>query len=134
MSKNLDPVNCEPEEIAKYLQFLYESGSKYSTINLVRSAISKFHKGYNGVPAGQHQIVRNAVRAVFRLRPPLPKYNVTFDVTIVLDYLKSLPENPQLPLKLLTYKAVFLLIVSSISRVNSVSKLGPTLSVFKVNF
>ena len=133
LSKEIDPTNCQPEDIAKYLQFLYESGASYSTINLARSSISKFHVGFNGTPAGQHQIVCNAVKAVFRLRPPLPKYNVTYDVTIVLDYLKSLPPNPQLPLKLLTYKALFLLIVSSISRVNSVSKLGPTLSVFKVN-
>ena len=65
--------------------------------------------------SGQNKIVCNAVKAVFRLIPPLPRYVATFDVTLVLDYLKSLPANPQLSLKLLTYKTLFLLTVASIS-------------------
>ena len=113
--------------------FLYENGSSYSSINLARNAISKFHVGFDGIPAGQNQIVCNAVRAVFKMKPPLPEYLATFDVTIVLNYLKSLPANPQLSLKLLTYKSLFLLTVASISRVSSMAKLGPDISVFKVN-
>ena len=132
-SKNLDPTSCKPDNIARYLMSLYENGSSYSSINLARSAISKFHVGFDGIPAGQNLIVCNAVKAVFKLKPPLPKYLATFDVTIVLDYLKSLPANPQLSLKLLTYKALFLLTVASISRVSSIAKLGPDISVFKVN-
>ena len=42
-------------------------------------------------------------KATFKLRPALPKYTVTFGVTIVLDYLKMLLANPQLSLKMLTY-------------------------------
>ena len=128
---NLDPTRCTPEDIARYLMFLYENGAKYSSVNLARSAISKFHKGFDGVPAGQNKIVCNAVKAVFRLIPPLPKYVATFDVALVLDYLKSLPANPQLSLKLLTYKTLFLLTVASISRVSSMAKLGPNLSIFR---
>ena len=131
-SRNLNPTNCNPQDIARYLMFLYESGSSYSSVNLARSAISKFHVGFNGIPAGQNQIVCNAVKATFKLRPPLPKYTVTFDVSVVLDYIKKLPTNPQLSLKMLTYKTLFLLTVASISRVSSIAKLGPNLSVFKV--
>ena len=130
--RNLNPTSCNPEDIARYLMFLYENGAKYSSVNLARSAISKFHIGFDGVPAGQNKIVCNAVKAVFRLIPPLPRYVATFDVTLVLDYLKSLPANPQLSLKLLTYKTLFLLTVASISRVSSMAKLGPNLSIFKV--
>ena len=132
-SKNMQPESCSPEDIAKYLHFLFQSGSRYSSINLARSAISKFHVGFNGTPAGQHKIVCNAVKAVFRLRPPLPKYKETYDVTIVLDYLKSLPPNSQLSLKQLSYKTLFLLTVATISRVSSVAQLGPDLSINKVN-
>ena len=130
--RSLNPTSCNPEDIARYLMFLYENGAKYSSVNLARSAISKFHIGFDGVPAGQNKIVCNAVKAVFRLIPPLPRYVATFDVTLVLDYLKSLPANPQLSLKLLTYKTLFLLTVASISRVSSMAKLGPNLSIFKV--
>ena len=132
-SKNIDPESCNPEAIAKYIQYLFESGSSYSSVNMARSAISKFHLGYNGSPAGQHKIVCNAVKAVFRLRPPLPKYKETYDVTIVLNYLKNLAPNPQLPLKLLSYKSLFLLTVSTISRVSSVAQLGPDISIHKVS-
>ena len=133
LSKNLSPTSCNPEEIAKYIQFLYTSGSKYSTVNLARSAISKYHDGFNGTPAGQHKMVCNAVKAVFRLRPPLPKYKTTYDVSIVLDYIKSLPTNSELSLKMLSYKALFLITIATISRVSSIAKLGPTLSVLKVS-
>ena len=133
LAKNLNPTNCNPEDIARYIQHLFVSGSSYSSVNLARSAISKYHIGFNGTPAGQHKIVCNAVKAVFRLRPPLPKYKSTYDVSIVLEYLKSLPANPQLSMKMLTYKTLFLLTVATISRVSSISKLGPTLSVHQVS-
>ena len=133
LAKNLNPTNCNPEDIARYIQHLFVSGSSYSSVNLARSAISKYHIGFNGTPAGQHKVVCNAVKAVFRLRPPLPKYKSTYDVSIVLEYLKSLPANPQLSMKMLTYKTLFLLTVATISRVSSISKLGPTLSVHQVS-
>ena len=133
LSKNLSPTSCNPEEIAKYIQFLYTSGSKYSTVNLARSAISKYHDGFNGTPAGQHKMVCNAVKAVFRLRPPLPKYKTTYDVSIVLDYIKSLPPNSELSLKMLSYKALFLITIATISRVSSVRSFGSSLQYFQVS-
>ena len=52
---------------------------------------------------------------------------------MVFDYIKSLKPNPLLSLKLLTYKTLFLLTSSSISRVSSVSVLGPDILVYKVS-
>ena len=130
-SHGADPNS--PEVIASFVQHLYETGASYSTVNSARSAISKYHHGFNGVPAGQHSLVCQSVRAVFRLRPPIPKYLETFDIVQVFDYLKSLPPNPELSLKALSYKALFLLIASSLSRVSSVAQLGPHLLVYKVS-
>ena len=132
-SHGADPTSCSPEVIARFVQHLYETGASYSTVNSARSAISKYHHGFNGVPAGQHSLVCQSVRAVFRLRPPIPKYLETFDIVQVFDYLKSLPPNPELSLKALSYKALFLLIASSLSRVSSVAQLGPHLLVYKVS-
>ena len=132
-SLGADPTSCPPEVIAAFVQHLFDSGASYSSVNSARSAISKYHIGINGVPAGQHSLVCQAVRAVFRLRPPIPKYIHTFDVVQVFDYVKKLPQNSDLSLKLLTYKALFLLIVSSLSRVSSVAQLGPHLIVYKVS-
>ena len=126
------PKSCGPEVIAQYLKHLFDGGSSYSSVNLARSAISKYHDGYHGNTAGTHKLVTTAVKAVFRLRPPLPKYKNTYDITLVLDYLKSLPDNDQLTLKQLSMKTLFLLIMSSLSRVSSCARLGPDLLVYKV--
>ena len=61
---------------------------------------------------------------MFRLKPPLPKYQTCFDVTQVLEYIIHLPDNAQLNLKQLSYKALFLTCFSSLSRVSSVSRLA----------
>ena len=82
--------------------------------------------------AGTHPLVSQALKAVFRLRPPLPKYVNTFDISLVFTYILSLPPNDQLSLKLLSYKTVFLLTSSTISRLSSLARLGPQLQVFEV--
>ena len=120
---NVDPITCAPAYIVKFLRVKYEKGATYGTINLLRSAISKYHGGYNGNSAGEHPLVCQAVRAVFRLRPPLPRYKATFDIGPVLSYVASLEPLKDLDLKLLTLKAFFLVTTCSISRVSSVSRL-----------
>ena len=95
-------------------------------MNFHRSSISKFHVGFHGVPLGEHPLVCQAVKAVFRLRPPLPQYKSAFDIVPVMAYIKSLP-TASISLQLLSFKALFLAIYSSISRVSSMSRLAPSL-------
>ena len=87
-----------------------------------------FHVGTHSVPIGEHPLVCQAVKAVFRLRPPLPHYKSTFDIVPVLAYIRSLP-TATISLQLLSFKALFLTIYSSISRVSSMARLAPTLQV-----
>merc|ERR1711867_396644 len=96
-----DPLTCTSAVVVKYVRYLYEGGAKYSTVNGHRSAISKFHKRVHGIPMGEHPLVSQAVKAVFRLRPPLPQYRATFDIVPVLAYVRSLP-TASIPLKLLS--------------------------------
>lgn len=53
------------------------------------------------------------MRGVFVLRPALPRYNVTWDVNIVLKYLKSLSPLSSLSLLQLSHKLVVLLALLS---------------------
>ena len=121
-----DPLTYSPTVVVKYLRHMSESGAEYSTVNYHRSGISKFHTGVSGTPIGEHPLVSQAVKAVFRLRPPLPKYKSTFDIVPVLQYVRTL-QTDQLSLQQVTYKAFFLAIYTSISRVSSIVRLGPTL-------
>ena len=129
----VEPWTCKPEIIVQFLHSLFQAGASHSAVNSARSAISKHHQGYDDKPAGMHKLICQAVRAVFRLNPPLPRYVNTYDVTIVFDYLKSLHPNSELDLKLLSLKALYLLICSSLSRMSSVALLGPHLLVYKVS-
>merc|ERR1712082_203340 len=116
-----DPLTCTPAIVVKYVRHLHEEGAEWSTVNGHRSAISKFHVGVQGIPMGEHPLVSQAVKAVFRLRPPLPQYKSTFDIVPVLAYIRSLP-TASISLQLISYKALFLAIYSSISRVSSMSR------------
>ena len=77
-------------------------------------------------------MVSQAVKAVFRLRPPLPRYVATFDISQVFSFLKTWPTNTDLSLKQLSLKTLFLLTAASISRMSSVGRLGPDLQVYEV--
>ena len=125
---------CPPSTIVKYIHHCFKRGAKYRTLNDVRSSISKFHIGYSGTPAGQHPLVVQAIRAVFRLRPPLPKYKDTFDIKPVLVMTKQIyGDNDLLNLKLLSYKCLFLTAFASLSRVSTLRSLGAAIE-FRENF
>ena len=124
------PLTCSPAVIVKYIRRLAMSGAQYSTVNYHRSAISKFHTGVAGVPIGEHPLVCQAVKAVFRLRPPLPKYKSTFDIVPVLVHFLNQPTD-NLTLKQLTFKTLFLTVYSSLSRVSSIARLGPSFTVHR---
>ena len=101
-TKRHSAYSCSPEVILRFLKSLHDKGSSFSLINAARSAISKYHIGFKGTLAGQHILVYQAVKAVFRLNPPLPKYQSTYDIQWVFTHIKSL--QPPLTLKELTYK------------------------------
>ena len=72
---NVQPITCSVAVIVKYIRHRFEEGASYSTMNVAKSAISKFHCFLPGnVPVGSDQLVKKAMKSFFKLRPPLPKY------------------------------------------------------------
>ena len=125
---SVDPFTCSPAVIVKYLRAMFEKGSQYRTINFIRSSISKLHQGFGLLPAGEHPLIKQACKAAFRLRPPLPKYKTTFKMKSVLEYVATiLGNNDLLTLKWLTMKTIFLIAFSSLSRVSTISRLGSSI-------
>ena len=82
------------------------------------SAISKYHiiDASTGLSIGKHPLVTTAKKAFWQLRPPIPRYRGTYDVTIVLRYIESLGQNADLTLKQLSEKAAFLVAFATLSR------------------
>lgn len=64
------------------------------------------------------------MKGFFNKRPPLPRYNFTWPVTKVLDYLKTLFPLCNLSLKMLTFKLVALLALSTASRAQTLVSLN----------
>lgn len=68
--------------------------------------------------------VQRLLKGVFRLRPPLPKYNLTWDTTCVLDQLSQWYPNEELTLTQLTKKTITLLALTTAHRVQTLSKIN----------
>ena len=81
------------------------------------------HEKVEGVVLGQHPIITRLLKGIYNVRPPLPRYNGTWNVQTALNYLESLGETKNLTLKLLTMKTVFLLAITSPSRSADLSQL-----------
>ena len=45
---------------------------------------------YNGTEFGKHPIIARMLKGIFRNRPALPRYMVTYDPDLVLNFLNSL--------------------------------------------
>ncbi len=71
---------------------LFDSGLGYSALSTARSAVSSItvRQDSHSGSIGEHHLVKRFMRAVFQLRPALPRYNVTWDSNVVLRYLSKL--------------------------------------------
>jgi site-specific recombinase XerD len=111
------------EFVANFLSSLFQRGYEYRTINNYRSAISAFHSGVAGQKMGQQTLIKQVMKGVFNSRPPLPRYNETWDVDKVLKHLENMGGNQNLSLKELTFKTLALMALTSASRVSELQKL-----------
>ena len=74
------------------------------------------HKEVDGTRVGQHPLVSRFLKGVFNSRPPAPKYSVTWDVDVVLSYLKLLPKNQELSFQTLSHKLAMLMALANADR------------------
>lgn len=102
-----------------FLNKLYEDGLGYSAINCAKSALSTTLGNFNGKKLGENELVQRFMKGVFKLRPALPRYSSTWDVSHVLNLFNSWPENENLSLQQLTYKTIGLLALTTAQRVQS---------------
>jgi site-specific recombinase XerD len=63
------------------------------------------------------------MRGILREKPPMPRYRILWDVDQVLSYLKGLPDNKNLTLKLLSMKLTILLAIAAPKRVSELAHL-----------
>jgi len=102
---------------------MYDMGYSHSQINNFRSTVSTTAPWYNGVPLGKSELVCRLMDAIERERPPQPRYDSTWNLQTLFDYVKSLGPNSQLSLPVLREKCVTLLKITMIARSSDIDKI-----------
>lgn len=106
-----NPTVCD---VIHYLESLFSLGFSYSVLNTVRSAISSIAVLRDSeLSLGSHPIISRFMRGAFNLRPALPRYVNTWDVSVVIRHLKNQSPTESLTFKSLTIKLVMLMALLS---------------------
>ena len=75
---------------------------------------------------GKHPLIVRLLKGVFNKNPPKPRYNHTWNVSTVLNYLSSLPDNENLSLLDLSQKLLALTALVSAQRTQTLMYLDIT--------
>ena len=88
--KQIDPVSATVPQALDFLVELFESGTGYNGIITARSALSSVLKPVNGMTFGAQECVKRFLKGVYEARLSNPRYAETWDVSKVLNYLKTI--------------------------------------------
>lgn len=114
---SLDCYQASIPHVLKFLTHCFQNGASYGTINTARSALSLLI----GPKVGTDDRLKRFMKGVFRSNPPAPKYDMTWDPGLVLNYLSNYYPHEDLSLESLTKKMVMLLALTTGHRVQTLS-------------
>lgn len=116
--------------ILEFLLHLQTTGKSYSCLNIHRSMLSVTLDPINGRPIGQHPLVVRLMNGCYNLNPPTPRYSYTWDVGMVLNFMRRYKENGALPLVELSKKLATLLAIASLLRTAELASIGKDSIIF----
>ena len=108
-SRKINPVCATIENGIEFLFNEYKNGLSYSAINTVRSALST-----------AIILPERFLKGVFQSRPSFPRYQLTWNVSDVLSYLRTMEPAENLKLPDLSLKTVMLVTLLSGQRCQTV--------------
>ena len=100
-------------------------------MNTARTISSTIVKTENEIPFGELPLVCRFLKGVFNLRLDLPRNSTTWDVSVVLKYIKSLEALNQYDLKSLSYRLAILLCITTGQRDQTLFYVNIGLMMFK---
>lgn len=108
------------DDLQNFLTKNFVAGASYGTINTLRSAVSLITKQ----KLGEHPLITRLMKGFYKIRPTAPKYQATWDVSVVLKYLKKkLYPLEELTAKELSERTATLLALSTAHRVQTLSSI-----------
>ena len=120
--RHINPLSASLGNILEFLADQFDLGLQYRSLNTLRSAISNSHSQIDSVNVGNHPIVSRLLKGMFNARPPAPRYSGSWDVAIVVEYLRSCPSE-SLSILELGKKVVTLMALANASRCSDLAAL-----------
>lgn len=121
---NIDILKPSIDDVLNFLTELVNLGLKYSALNTARGALSAAISSHERNSVGDHPLVKRFMKGVFEMYPPQPRYTTTWDISSVLDYLRSLSPVSDISLKDLSMKLTMLLALVSAQRIQTLQCLN----------
>lgn len=110
-------LHASVNEVLEFLMDLSQQGFGYSALNTAKSALFVLVRTDRDNTVGANSVIVCFMKGVFELRTPLPWYEQTWNISVLLKYFKQRKENSVLSLKKLSYKLCGLLLLVSAQRV-----------------
>ena len=105
----VDPIQPPVSKVLDFLTELYDCGLGYSALNTARCALSTIITLLDRtMTIGSHPLIQRFIKAAFQTRPAFPRYQTTWDTSVVLNFLKEWHPVNTLSLQHLTFKLVML--------------------------
>ena len=76
----MDPFDSSVNQTAEFLAEYFHEGVIYSMINTARLTLSSVFPAKDDTHFGNHPLIVRLLRGMFKQRPYLPRYTVTYDV------------------------------------------------------
>ena len=109
-----DPIQATTTDMGiEFLTEYFKTGVDYSSVNSAHSALSSIIKPVCNVPFGKSPLICRLLKGVFNIRPALPRYVTTWDVTKVFTFIKSKPIPTNYDLKTLSHRLAKLLCLTT---------------------
>lgn len=123
--KQIDIYSASLIDCAEFLTHLFHKGLKYRTIAGYRSMLSSVLQPINSIPVGQHPYIIRLLKGIFNSRPPTVNLLPEWHLPLVLKLIQRPPFEPLelAPLKYLTWKALFLVAITTFRRVSDIQAL-----------
>ncbi|CAG9137895.1 unnamed protein product, partial [Plutella xylostella] len=113
----INVYESSPTNVLIFLTEIFNSGCGYSSLNTYRSALSIIL----GKKVTTDDCITRFLKGTYRLRPPRPKYDFTWDPLNVLNYLSSFFPYNNVSVADLAIKTVTLIALASAQRMQTLS-------------
>ncbi|KAK4003501.1 hypothetical protein OUZ56_005261 [Daphnia magna] len=122
--RNENSLSVPLKSVLEFLTGLHRDGKSYNSVNVHRSMLSKTLPAVDGHPVGTHPLVKNLLNGCYNLNPPKPKYNCSWDPSIVIQFMAQLGKNESISFPSLTRKTATLLALASLLRVSELAAIN----------